>query len=276
MRYLAVTLSLLLAFLLAACKGSEAQPVATATPILTATAPSTPTAAATPGQQDAVTLRWYGHAMFLLTSPSGTTILMDPYGDIGYPKPQFAVPIDAVTISHNHPDHDNATIAGEDARVIRGIDGDDWVAVDEMIGDVRVRTFLAYHDDEKGLQRGQNSMFLFEVNGLRILHTGDLGHLLSQQQVNDIGRVDVLLIPVGGYFTIGAAEATQVVAQINPRIVVPMHYRTPDTRFAGSSNLATAESFLAGKPVTHLDSTTLTIDPTALPQTTTIIVMSYR
>src|SRR5439155_18182068 len=102
-----------------------------------------------------------------------------------------------------------------------------WVKVDEKIKDIAIRSVGVYHDEQKGAKFGLNTVFLFEVGGVRIAHLGDLGHLLTDQQLSAIGSVDVAMIPVGGFFTIDARQATRVLDQLRPRLIVlPMHYRT--------------------------------------------------
>jgi L-ascorbate metabolism protein UlaG (beta-lactamase superfamily) len=114
------------------------------------------------------------------------------------------------------------------------------------VKDVSIRSLGVYHDEEKGAKRGLNSVFLFEVSGVRIAHLGDLGHLLSDSQLSAIGSVDVVMIPVGGFFTIDARTATRVIDQLRPRLVIlPMHYKTDVLTI---KELATVDAFLAGKP----------------------------
>jgi L-ascorbate metabolism protein UlaG (beta-lactamase superfamily) len=173
-----------------------------------------------------VSLTWYGQACFLLKSPGGTTILLDPYSDkIGYKVPSLDAQV--VLITHEHFDHNNSAMAKAPEKVIHGLDADgNWVPVSETFGDVKVRSVGVYHDDKEGKDRGKDTVFILETGGKTIVHLGDLGHLLSDEQVKAIGRVDVLLIPIGGVYTIDADAAQKVVAQLNPKIVVPMHYKT--------------------------------------------------
>jgi len=193
-------------------------------------------------------LTWYGQSCFLLESAGGTRVVMDPIpGGIGY-TPPVDLRADAVTISHEHPDHNNVLLVQGKPRVLRGLTADKkgWMKIDEKVKDVAIRSVGVYHDEEKGAKRGLNTVFLYEVSGVRIAHLGDLGHELSDQQLSGIGSVDVALIPVGGFYTIDAGKATRVIDQLRPRlIVVPMHYKTDVLTI---KELATVDAFLAGKP----------------------------
>ena len=174
-------------------------------------------------------LTWYGQACFLLETAAGTRILMDPFSKgIGYEVPQ-GFKADIVTISHEHADHNNVGFVVGKPRVIRGLTADKkgWARVDEKVKDVSIRSVGVYHDDQRGAARGLDTVFIFEVGGVRIAHLGDLGHVLNDDQLTAIGAVDVLLVPVGGRFTIDGLAATRVVEQLRPRImVIPMHYKT--------------------------------------------------
>jgi L-ascorbate metabolism protein UlaG (beta-lactamase superfamily) len=260
---LVLSLSVLVAVLLAvACGGGDE---GAGTPF----APVSPIASGTVG------LAWYGHSMFLLQSPGGVQILIDPHSGIGYPKP--ALPkVDLVVTSHDHFDHNKVGVAGDSVRVLKGLQEGNWANIDETVGDVHIRSIPTYHDDQQGGQRGKNSMFLFEVAGLRLLFAGDLGHVLTDEQVAIVGDVDVLLLPVGGEFTIGPVEATQVVGQLEPRLAVPMHYKTDVVSFSGSDKLQGVEPFLEGKTAERLDTNFTVIDKASLPEPTTVLVMGYR
>lgn len=178
-----------------------------------------------------ITLRWHGQSFFALESSQGTRIVFDPHGLEAYGRK--LVRADLVLISHLHTDHTNieAIENRQKAKFIAGIKGDarrqDWVAIDEKFRDVHVRTVGVYHDNVMGMERGKNAILIVEIDGLRLVHLGDLGHLLTEEQIKEIGPVDVLLIPVGGVYTINGSEAKKVVAQLKPkRYIVPMHYGT--------------------------------------------------
>jgi L-ascorbate metabolism protein UlaG (beta-lactamase superfamily) len=221
-------------------------------------------------------ITWIGQACFVLQA-GDTTILMDPVP----PKMGFAsgpVEADVVTVSHEHFDHNCVEMAKGKPVVLRGLDEQKktWNTIDFKNGDVKITAFPSYHDAQQGAQRGRNAMFLIETKGLRILHTGDLGHALSEETVKKIGRVDVLLICVGGYYTIDAREAKTVIAQLKPRAVVPMHYKTQPT---SDLPIADAEPFLKGwKRVRRLDEARFgfTADLKGFPEgETTVLVLPY-
>jgi L-ascorbate metabolism protein UlaG (beta-lactamase superfamily) len=192
-------------------------------------------------------LTWYGQSCFLLESATGTRVVMDPIpSNIGY-LPPADLRADAVTVSHEHPDHNNVALVRGKPRILRGLTPDKkgWMKIDEKVKDIAIRSVGVYHDDKKGAEIGLNTVFVFEVGGVRIAHLGDLGHTLTDQQLSAIGSVDVVLVPVGGVWTIDARKATEVVDQIRPRLVaIPMHYRT---ELLTIKELATVDGFLAGR-----------------------------
>jgi len=207
-------------------------------------------------------LAYYGHAAFVLES-DGTSILIDPFNDqVGYPFPD--VRPTAVVVSHEHFDHSYVQVAKGSPKVIRGLrdGGKEWADVRERVGPVAISTIRTYHDATQGSERGKNAAFLFEAEGLRIMHAGDLGHTLSPEQLRGAGRVDVLMIPVGGHYTIGPKEADAVIGQLRPRIVIPMHFKTEVNK---DWPIATPDEFLKGKPRVKQAGKTATLTATALP-----------
>lgn len=177
--------------------------------------------------EEKFTIKYLGHASFLIVSPGGVKIVTDPFDpSIGYPWKHVSA--DVITVSHEHYDHNYIKAINGSPKVIRGLKegGRDWNIVREKIGDVEITNIGVFHDDSGGTRRGKNSIFILNISGLKIVHLGDLGHILSDQQVKSIGRVDILFIPVGGNFTIGSKEADKIVSLIKPSVIVPMHYRT--------------------------------------------------
>ncbi len=163
-------------------------------------------------------IQYLGHSCFKLTESTGTTVVADPYKGIGYelPKPLTA---DAVTVSHQHYDHNNVgAISGKPVV----IDKDGFY---ELPG-VEITGIKSYHDDKEGALRGENVIYKFRMDGLEICHLGDLGEECSAELLELLLPVNILIIPVGGNYTIDAELAKEYVDRIMPEIVIPMHYKT--------------------------------------------------
>lgn len=160
----------------------------------------------------------HGHSEFLLETADGFRILTDPFdAHVGYPMKKVAC--DAVTISHGHGDHCFVEKA-EGSIVVADEQG-----VTHLASHVKAIGVPCFHDECKGQKRGKNLVFVLEAEGLRIAHLGDLG-AWDDALVEAIGHVDILLVPVGGYYTIDAASAAKLCRRITPRIIIPMHYKT--------------------------------------------------
>jgi len=164
-------------------------------------------------------LEYLGHAFFRMTTEAGTVITADPYGEF-YSFPKRSIPADVCTISHHHHDHDGLSCIAGNPFVI------DKAGKHRPADDVRLTAIPTWHDGEKGTRRGDNLIFVYEVEGLRIVHCGDLGHIPDAAQSKAIGKPDVLLIPVGGYYTIDPQQAVSVMKLLKPTLTIPMHYRT--------------------------------------------------
>lgn len=209
-------------------------------------------------------VQWLGHASFLITSEGGLRIITDPYApDERLTYGPINEAADIVTVSHGHSDHANVAAVKGSPEVVRRA-GRHHVKGINIVG---VPTF---HDDRKGSQRGSNIVFCMNVDGVNVCHLGDLGHPLGKDQAEEMGQVDVLLLPVGGYYTIDANVATQVCQRIEPRVIIPMHFRNPKCDFP----IADAEPFLAGKRnVRRLDSSEVELHRETLPAETETIVL---
>lgn len=143
---------------------------------------------------------------------------MDPYKNmLGYKLPQLEAEI--VTTSHEHGDHNNV---GAISGTFEHIKEAGMFSKDS----IEIKGIETFHDKVSGAKKGKNMVYTYKIDGLQVCHCGDLGHLLDRQQIDEIGKTDILLLPVGGTFTLDAADATEVMKQLNPKIVIPMHYRT--------------------------------------------------
>lgn len=162
-------------------------------------------------------IRYLGHSSFLLTESTGTAIVTDPYDpSVGFAMPK--VRADAVTVSHRHYDHDNVKAVEGNPVILDREQGYELTGVD-------INAIRSYHDDKAGALRGENVIFKFRMDGLDVCHLGDLGEECSAELIEAILPVNVLLIPVGGTYTIDAAMAKEYVDRLMPDVVIPMHYR---------------------------------------------------
>ncbi|MEE9240760.1 MAG: MBL fold metallo-hydrolase [bacterium] len=221
-----------------------------------------------------VVLRWYGHSFFVVTSAQGVRVALDPISDVGYSMPKE--PPDIVTVSHEHSDHNRVDRLGGSPVVLRGLTagGGGWNSISYQKKDVRISALRAYHDDVKGRRFGLNSIFLVEAGGLRIAHLSDIGGALSGETVKAMGRIDILLIPVGGKFSIDGRGAREIMARLKPRVTVPIHYKTPVT---ANWPIEDENAFLEGlKNVKRLDTLTVSLTPETLPVQPEVWVMRYR
>lgn len=163
-------------------------------------------------------IKWYGHSCFLMTDGNGVRILTDPYGShIGYELPQISA--DAVTISHEHSDHNNISPVISNTVIIRS-PGEYEVKGVKIIG------IETDHDRCGGALRGKNVMFIYELDGMRVLHCGDLGIIPPEETIEKIGHIDVMMVPIGAIYTIDDLEAREFANIIKPKVVIPMHYKT--------------------------------------------------
>ncbi len=249
-----------------------------APPTLTVVSTLAPTKALAT-QDVSISLTWHGQSTFVFKTSTGLNALLDPTGSgTGYKIPTLDG-IDLVTASHEHSDHNAVSLALGSPLVLKGLAGSDWAKIDQTVKGVRVRAVPTFHDDTQGSQRGKNAVFVFELDGLRLAHLGDLGHTLTSDQITAIGPVDVILIPVGGFFTVDGKVAAQVVSQLNPKIIVPMHYKTLDLSASLAGRLATESDFVAALGNTAGVSKvgqTITIERSRLPAVRTIMLMKYK
>lgn len=208
-------------------------------------------------------IKWLGHSCFLLTSNTGIRIITDPFNEeVGYPLPKTAA--DIVTTSHDHYDHGNVDVVSGYSVHVKDPGTYNCKGID-------VKGVATFHDENGGKLRGKNTVFTFTIDGIRVCHLGDLGHTLSEQQIGEIGRIDVLLVPVGGIYTIDGTTAVKVVNSLSPAISIPMHYQTEYL----SLKLDGVENFLSLMPGERLDSSELTINKEELTGFSKVIVLDY-
>jgi L-ascorbate metabolism protein UlaG (beta-lactamase superfamily) len=207
-------------------------------------------------------IKWLGHATFLVTSKNGTTVMTDPYAaspELKYNRIKDSA--DVITISHDHPDHNNGAEIIGNPQVIRN--------TKETKG-VNFKGILSYHDKFEGKEKGENIIFCFNIDGINICHLGDLGHMLNRAQLAELGKIDILLIPVGNVVTIDIEDVNRLCTQIKPKIIIPMHYKTEKVGFP----ILDIEEFLKGKDnVTRIESSELEFKGEELPYKTQIMVL---
>jgi len=198
-----------------------------------------------------------GHSCFKIqdkTGPEGITLVTDPYDkSTGLKVPNFEA--DIITISHNHADHNNSKALRGDAFIIDS-------AGEYDVKNVSIRGIEAYHDDKKGKERGLNIIYQIMLDNISLVHLGDLGHILDNKQLEILQGTDILLIPVGGGYTLNAEKAVEVITQIEPRIVIPMHYKTPSLKF----DLDGVDKFVKELGLKPTEETKLKINKKDLPQ----------
>ncbi|HEY3394509.1 MAG TPA: MBL fold metallo-hydrolase [Lacipirellulaceae bacterium] len=261
-------------------------------------------AIADPGKPVAV--RWWGQAMVSIETYWNLHVVIDPFGaQVGYKDPELLA--DLVLISHEHTDHNNAAAVRGEPVVVRGLDASGKVMPQKHVLDrlpnamrptwtpimqtadsqakrsgheIVVTTIPAWHDKEQGADRGATAIFAIDVDGVRIVHSGDLGQSkLSDEQREALGRIDVLLIPVGGVFTVDGARAAEIVRELRPRIVVPVHYKTPALAF----DLHRADAFVeamkqSGAEISQPEGNTLAVSAAVdeSPSSTRVVVLGYK
>jgi len=213
-----------------------------------------------------VKVKWLGHASMLITSNDGVTVITDPYetGAFGLDYAAITDSADVVTVSHDHADHSNALSIRGNPHIVKD-------NISQKVKGVEFRGIASYHDSSLGKERGLNSIFCFSLDGIRLCHLGDLGHSLSSDTRTEIGPVDLLMIPVGGSFTIDARVAADICRALNPKVVLPMHYcndRCPQFPVAG------VDEFLKlMENVRYAKSTEVELTPDALPRQMEVAVL---
>ncbi len=227
-------------------------------------------------------LRWFGQSFYQLTTSRGTRIVFDPHGIEEYGIHRMSA--DVCLVTHPHEDHNQVAILTnrQQAEVLNALKGEGrnqtWNPIDVRFKDVKIRTLAGdlgtYHDPLMGKKRGKNGLFVVEADGLRFVHLGDLGHELSPEQVKALQPVDVLMIPIGGIYTINGSKARKVVDQLKPtRYILPMHYGTKVYDYL----LPPDEFFDDGENVVNMTHTNLLEIPVdEKPETPTVVHLGWK
>jgi len=209
-------------------------------------------------------IKWLGHACFLITSKGNLRVITDPYavgGGINYSL--ITESADVVLVSHDHDDHNNVSAVQGKPEVVKG-------SGTKTAKGIPFKGVATSHDASQGSQRGPNTAFCFTIDDLKLCHLGDLGHVLSPLQVTEIGAVDVLFVPVGGFFTIEATVANQVCDQLKPKIAIPMHFKTSKCAYP----IASVDGFLKGRrDVRKVAGSEVEFEREKLPTATEIVVL---
>jgi L-ascorbate metabolism protein UlaG (beta-lactamase superfamily) len=207
-------------------------------------------------------ISWLGHSCFRIKG-NQAVIITDPFPpDLGYTLGKQTASI--VTVSHQHPSHSYVDDINGEPRIIRG-------PGEYEISGILIIGIATFHDSVRGQTRGKNTVYLMEIEGISICHLGDLGHVLSSEQVEEIGDIDVLLLPVGGVSTINAAMAAEVIRQVEPKVVIPMHYKTPSLK----RELDPVDDFLREMGVGQIEPRNkLSVSRTNLPPSTQVFLLS--
>ncbi len=180
-------------------------------------------------------INFIGHACFLIEI-GGLKVMTDPFDkSVPYDFPE-GEEVDVVTVSHDHFDHNAVYRVKVKREVLK-------YPTDKIIGNVKFKSKSFFHDEEMGKKRGRNAVFLIEGEDLRILHLGDLGHIPQEKDLEEFKNIDILLIPVGGYFTIDSKRADELIKVLDPKVIIPMHYKTNKLEFPISS----VDEFLKNK-----------------------------
>ncbi len=210
---------------------------------------------------DAV-IQYFGHNFFQITTRQGTQIVMDPMAPGRYPTPNVTPHV--VTVGREHPNHNYVQLAQGNPLILRGLadHGAEWRRINTLVREVSISNVPIYQNGVAGALKG--AAFIFNFGTLCIVHLGDLSHTLTPEQLQQIGQVDVAMVPIDGTYTMGPEIAREVLQQLKPKLAIPMHYR---------DNLALVEAFGRGLSVRRLNSDMLIVSKATLPTGTEIVVL---
>lgn len=209
-----------------------------------------------------------GHSCFKIRTKKGT-LVCDPFDPemVGLKFPKVSA--DIVTVSHDHKDHNQAQLVNGKPKVVSG-------PGEYEIGEIQILGIPTYHDDKEGKLRGKNTVYAIEAEGIRVCHLGDLGHKLGDREQEALGAINVLLVPVGGEYTINAKTAASVISQVEPDIVIPMHYQMSGLKKEVFSKLAPVEDFVSEIGIEPRRETKYSITAPALPEEMQLVLLEKK
>jgi len=214
-------------------------------------------------------ISWLGHSCFQLRGKN-VTLVTDPFSpqqgsSQGESSQLGKISASIVTVSHNHAGHNNVVAVSENPYVVKR-------PGEYEISDVLITGVASYHDDKKGQEYGRNTIYVIHMDGLVICHLGDLGHILQEEQLEEVADADILLVPIGGEHTINATQAAEIISQVEPRVVIPMHYHADSAEIPAP----------LGKFCREMGVETITAQPrlvvtrSTVPAETQVVVLSPR
>ncbi len=211
-------------------------------------------------------ITWLGHSCFQLRGKT-VTVITDPFPpQPGYLLGKVTAPI--VTLSHNHAGHNYVQGVGGNPYVVQG-------PGEYEISEVLITGVASYHDNKRGQEHGRNTIYVIHMDDLVICHLGDLGHILQEEQLEEVADADVLLIPIGGHHTINATQAAEVISQVEPRVIIPMHYRTAAVEGQRDS-LDPLDKFCREMGVEMNPQPKLVVTRNNLPAEAQVVILSHR
>lgn len=217
-------------------------------------------------------ISWLGHSSFRIKGKTAT-VITDPFesGKVGFKFPKLEANI--VTVSHDHWDHNQSGLVAAPPtggpKVVSG-------PGEYEIKGVSIFGVPTYHDTKQGAERGENTVYVITVDNVRVCHLGDLGHTLSEEQVGEIGEVDILLAPVGGVYTIDASAASQIVSSLEPKVVIPMHYKTPELNAEIFGKLAGVEEFVKELGIEPVRDSKYSITADNIPEEMQLVILERK
>lgn len=206
-------------------------------------------------------ITFYGHELFVIESSEGTKIGIDPYNE----QLKAALPdvrADIVISTHDHFDHNNISLFKGKPRLVDA-------PISISIDDIEFEGIPSYHDEKNGALRGGNIIFKFEVDDMKFAHLGDLGHLLDRDQAGQLKEIDIMMIPVGGTFTIDSSTALEIIKKVKPKVAIPMHYKEEDTKLEVDTIEALTSKVKDFKEMGHI----VKVSRETLPQKTEIWIL---